>query len=82
MQPKTYELLGLAMAGTCLGFLLPFWVPDVVGTVIGQATILVRMGQNISVDEYVGIGFWVGTLLVCKGFIGRWRQRQRGGRER
>lgn len=82
MQPKTYELLGLAIAGTCLGFLLPFWVPDVVGAVIEQAAIVVRTSQNLSLDQYVGLGFWVGTLLVCKGFVGRWRQRRLEGRER
>lgn len=80
MQPKTYELLGLALAGICLGFLLPFWVPDVVGTVAGQAALAVRATWSLTPDQYAGIGFWVGALLVARGFLNRWRgRRMRGG---
>lgn len=79
MKPKTYELLGLAIAGTCLGFLLPFWVPDVVGTVLAQARVTLEAIQSLSLARSVGLGFWFGVLLVGKGFLGRWRERRLGG---
>ena len=82
VQPKTYELLGLALAGTCLGFLLPFWVPDVVGTVAEQAAVAVRISRALTLDQYAGIGFWFGALLVARGFLARWRGRRMGGEKR
>lgn len=81
VQPKTYELLGLALAGTCMGFLLPYWVPDVVGAVFGQAAIVLEATLDLRLDHLVGLGFWLGTLLVIRGFVGRWRDRRIGGGE-
>lgn len=79
MQPKTYELLGLTLAGTCVGFLLPFWVPDVVGSVADQALVAVRTVGDLRVDHYAGLGFWFGMLLMIRGFLRRRRKRRPGG---
>lgn len=80
MQPKTYELAGLAIAGTCLGFLLPYWVPDVASSVATQAATAVGLAREFRLDQYVGVGFWLGTLLVFRGFLARWRAATGRGR--
>lgn len=74
VQPKTYELFGLALAGACLGFLLPYWVPDVVGSVVGQALVIVETVGSVRLDHFVGVGFWLGTALVVLGFLRRRRR--------
>jgi hypothetical protein len=81
VQPKTYELLGLALAGTCMGFLLPYWVPHAVGSVADQVLVVVRTAPNLTLDQYAGLGFWFGALLVGRGFLRRWRKRRIGGEE-
>lgn len=81
VQPKTYELLGLALAGTCMGILLPYWVPDVVGSVAGQGLLVVRAVRKLTIDQYAGLGFWLGTLLLVRGFLRRRRNRRPGGSE-
>ena len=81
MQPKTYELLGLALAGACMGFLLPYWVPNVVGSVADQGLVVVQTVQSLRFDHYAGLGFWFGMLLVIRGFLRRWRNHQPGGNE-
>lgn len=73
MRPKTYELFGLALAGACLGFLLPYWVPDVVGSLIGQVLVIVETVGSVRVDHFVGTGFWLGMALVVRGFLRRRR---------
>lgn len=74
MQPKTYELVGLALAGASLGFLLPYWVPDVVGSVTGQVLLLVETVWSVRLDHVVGVGFWLGLALVARGFLRRRRR--------
>lgn len=73
IHPKSYELVGLALLGTCMGFLLPYWVPDLGASVATQLMTFVRSVQTLTVREWAGLGFWLGVVFVVRGAHLRWR---------
>lgn len=79
IQPKSYELVGLALAGTCMGFLLPFWVPDLGASVSAQVAMLSRTIRTLTIRQWAGLGFWFGVILVTRGTHLRWRGKLDGG---